>query len=64
MFLTEQFAKFISETNYEDLPEKVIYLVKERIMDSLGAAIAGSCNWDYSEQLKEACYEAHCTLTF
>jgi len=55
MFLTEQFAKFISETNYEDLPEKVIYLVKERIMDSLGAAIAGSCNWDYSEQLKEAC---------
>lgn len=30
---------------------------KERIMDTLGAAIAGSVNWEYAAQLREACRE-------
>lgn len=55
MYLTQQFARFIAQTTYDDLPEQVVYLAKERIMDTLGAAIAGSCNWDYSQQLREAC---------
>lgn len=55
MYLTEKFARFIAETNYESLPESVVYLAKERIMDTLGAAVAGSVNWDYREQIKSAC---------
>lgn len=54
MYLTQQFAKFIVETNYEDLPEQVVYLAKERIMDTIGAAIAGASNWEYAEKLREA----------
>lgn len=54
MYLTQQFAKFIVETNYEDLPERVVYLAKERIMDTVGAAIAGASNWEYAEKLREA----------
>lgn len=55
MYLTQKFAAFIAETNYDDLPEQVVMLAKERIMDTLGAAIAGSVNWEYAAQLREAC---------
>lgn len=41
MYLTEHFASFIAHTNYEDLPQDVIVQAKERIMDTVGAAIAG-----------------------
>ena len=47
MYLTEHFASFIAHTNYEDLPQDVIVQAKERIMDTVGAAIAGCCNWEY-----------------
>ena len=46
MYLTQKFAAFIAGTNYDDLPEQVVMLAKERIMDTLGAAIAGSVNWE------------------
>ena len=55
MYLTQKFAAFIAGTNYDDLPEQVVMLAKERIMDTLGAAIAGSVNWEYAAQLREAC---------
>jgi len=55
MYLTQQFADFIARTSYTSLPEEVIYQAKERIMDTLGSIIAGSCNWEYVQQLKEAC---------
>lgn len=55
MYLTQQFARFIADTCFDDLPEQVVYQAKERIMDALGAALAGSRNWEYSEKLKEAC---------
>ena len=45
MYLTEQFAEFLVNTNFDDLPEQVVEKAKERIMDTLGAAIAGSVNW-------------------
>ena len=48
MYLTEHFASFIAHTNYEDLPQDVIVQAKERIMDTVGAAIAGCCNWEYA----------------
>ena len=55
MYLTQKFAAFIAGTNYDDLPEQVVMLAKERIIDTLGAAIAGSVNWEYAAQLREAC---------
>lgn len=55
MYLTEQFAEFLVNTNFDDLPEQVVEKAKERIMDTLGAAIAGSVNWEYAAQLREAC---------
>ncbi len=55
MCLTQKFAAFIAGTKYDDLPEQVVMLAKERIMDTLGAAIAGSVNWEYASQLREAC---------
>ena len=55
MYLTQKFAAFIAGTNYDDLPGQVVMLAKERIMDTLGAAIAGSVNWEYAAQLREAC---------
>lgn len=54
MYITQQFGEFIAKTNYEDLPQAVVEQAKERIMDTLGAAIAGSCNWEYAQQLKTA----------
>lgn len=55
MYLTQKFAAFIAGTNYDDLPKQVVDLAKERIMDTAGAAIAGSANWEYASQLREAC---------
>lgn len=55
MYLTQQFAKFIAQTDYEDLPAEVVALARERVMDTLGAAIAGSVNWEYAAQLRSAC---------
>ncbi len=55
MYLTQKFAAFIAGTNYDDLPKQVVDLAKERIMDTVGAAIAGSVNWEYASQLREAC---------
>lgn len=55
MYLTQKFAAFIAQTKYDDLPKQVVDLAKERIMDTAGAAIAGSVNWEYASQLREAC---------
>lgn len=55
MFLTQNFAGFIAETHFKDLPGQVVCQAKERVMDTLGAALAGSRNWEYAEKLKEAC---------
>ena len=54
MYLTEKFASFVANTNYENLPQDTVAHAKERIMDTLGAAIAGSCNWEYADQFRQA----------
>jgi 2-methylcitrate dehydratase PrpD len=38
---TEQLARFISETRYEDIPEDVIAIAKRLILDTLGNTIGG-----------------------
>ncbi len=40
--LTEYVARFVVETNYEDLPDELIKLGKKSILDGLGLALSGS----------------------
>ena len=41
MTVCEILAKFISNTQYEDLPKSVVSTVKERILITIGAIIEG-----------------------
>lgn len=51
----EKFAEFIADTTYESLPEDVVQIAKERVMDTLGAALAGAAHWEYRENFLAAC---------
>lgn len=53
--MTERFAEFILNTGFEDLPEPIVSLTKERILDSVGAILAGAGNWTYREPFLRAC---------
>ena len=57
MYLTERFADFIYDTNFEDLPADIVSLAKERILDSVGAILAGAGNWAYRDKFLAACRE-------
>lgn len=57
MYLTERFADFIYDTNFEDLPADIVSLTKERILDSVGAILAGAGNWTYRDKFLAACKE-------
>ena len=48
------FADFIANTNYEDIPAETINLAKERLLDTIGAMIAGRAGWAYGNALIEA----------
>ena len=54
MELTRQFANLIYETDYEDIPQEIISVAKERLLDTIGAMIAGRSGWAYAEQLERA----------
>ena len=47
-------AEFIVKTNYEDIPSEVISVAKERLLDTIGAMIAGRAGWAYGDALIEA----------
>lgn len=53
--LAEIFADFTAETSYDKLPPEIVACAKERILDTVGAAIAGALAWDYREQFMRAC---------
>lgn len=55
MYLTEKFAEFVHGIKYEDLPGSIVALTKERILDSVGAILAGAGNWAYRDQFLSAC---------
>lgn len=57
MYITEKFADFIADIEYEDLPADIVSLTKERILDSIGAILAGAGNWAYREPFLTACRE-------
>ena len=40
--LTEHVARFVIETDYDDLPEEVVELGKKSILDGFGLALSGS----------------------
>ena len=40
--LTEHVARFVIETDYDDLPGEVVELGKKSILDGLGLALSGS----------------------
>jgi len=42
MGVTKELAKFLVQTSYSDLPRKAVELSKERILDTLGVALAGA----------------------
>jgi len=55
MEITREFAKMISKTRYKDFSEEDISIAKERVLDTLGAWIAGFIYWDFTKQLIETC---------
>lgn len=54
MELTKKFAKLIIETSYETIPETILGAAKERLLDTIGAMLAGRSGWLYASQLMEA----------
>jgi len=55
MLISEKLAQFIVETEYDSLPEDVVGLARERILDTLGAAVAGEASWDSRDMFLEVC---------
>ncbi|WP_392438373.1 MmgE/PrpD family protein [Cloacibacillus evryensis] len=53
-------SQFIAETKYEELPEPIILCTKERIIDILSAAMAGSSLWEYRNEIIEASRDMEC----
>ncbi len=47
-------ADFIANTNYEDIPAETISVARERLLDTIGAMIAGRAGWAYGDALVEA----------
>lgn len=54
MKFTEEFAKFAAETNYKDIPPEIITAAKERLLDTIGAMLAGRAGWAYGDALLDA----------
>ena len=42
MDIETELARYITNTGYDDLPDKVVDAVKKCIIDTLGVAVAGS----------------------
>ena len=55
MQISERFAQFIARTDFDSLPEPVIAQAKERILDTVGAAVAGEANWELKDEFLKAC---------
>lgn len=54
MELTKRFADFIVNKDYEDIPDKELRTAKERLLDTIGAMLAGYEGWDYTDALIQA----------
>lgn len=54
MELTKRFASFIANKNFDDIPDKELSTAKERLLDTIGAMLAGYEGWDYTNALIKA----------
>ncbi len=57
MNFCNQLAAFLAETNYDDIPAEVIAVAKERLLDTIGAMLAGRAGWGYGDALMAAVME-------
>lgn len=55
MLIAQKFAEFIEQTNYETLAPETVAITKERILDTIGSALAGCASWEYRDQFLAAC---------
>lgn len=53
-------SQFAAETKYEELHESVVQCAKERIIDILAAAMAGSSLWEYCNKIIDTSMEMEC----
>jgi len=51
MSVSEQMAEFIADAEFNDVPASTLSYTKERILDILGACLAGSRGWEYSAEV-------------
>ena len=49
--LSTLLGQFIANTKYDDLPSDIVVASKERILDILSAATAGSRYWEYNDDI-------------
>ena len=54
MNFANRFAEFLAKTNYEDIPSEVIAVARERLLDTVGAMLAGRAGWSYGDALMAA----------
>lgn len=54
MSYAEILGRFLADTWYEDIPEEPIAIAKERLLDTIGAMIAGRAGWAYGNELIDA----------
>ena len=50
-----RFAQFIAQTEYASLPLDVVKTAEGRLIDILGAALAGAYHWEYKNNFLSAC---------
>lgn len=55
MELSGRLADFLVGTEYDRIPAATVAQAKERILDTLGAALAGYAGWDYTGRFLAAC---------
>lgn len=55
--VSEKLADFIVNTEFPLLPANTVAMAKERVLDTIGACIAGSRGWDYSQELVQGLKE-------
>lgn len=49
--ISRQFADYIAATEFESIPETTVELTKERLIDNIGAGLAGSRSWEFNHRL-------------
>lgn len=54
MNLANRLADFLVSMGYQDIPANVIAVAKERLLDTIGAMLAGRAGWAYGDALIEA----------